>query len=388
MNAARAEAARRAEVRTAARAWRKAGAIDDTVLGRVEAAYPEDRPHMAAAWRVVVFVIVTVAANALFFAIATLIHRESGSGPWLLFAACLAAATELLLRRTGIGENGSAAAASFWAVMYAVVGLGLALTGSRGEETITVALLSAALLFSAACWHWGFSAYGTFAAIALFLFAARLPGGRPAWIVAGAVLLVLASRLFESGALAPPHRTAFAGAFVVAAAAVYAAVNRYSVEQHLIESLREKSGSPALLGTLAAAASSVATGVFPLVLIVWGLRRRKPLILDTGLVLLALSLVTLRYYVHLAPIWVVLAGAGAALVLAALGLHRWLRRAPGEERGGFTARPLFDNRQSGLETVAVVAAFAPDAAPVSAREPGGFTPGGGRYGGGGAGGSF
>jgi MFS family permease len=388
MNASRADAARRAEVRTAARAWRRAGAIDEAALGRIEAAYPEDRPHMAATWRVVVFVIVTVAANTLFFAIATLLHEESGAGPWLFFAACLAAATELLLRPTGIGENGSAAATSFWAVTYAVVGLGLALTGSRGEETITVALLSAALLFSAACWHWGFAAYGTFAAIALFLFAARVPAGRVLWIVAGAVLLVVASRVFERGALAPPHRTALAGAFVVAAAAVYAAVNRYGVDQRLIESLQERSASPAPPGALAAAASSMATAVFPLILIAWGLRRRKPLILDTGFVFLALSLATLRYYVHLAPLWVVLAGAGAALVVAALGLHRWLRRAPGEDRGGFTARPLFESRRSGLESVAVVAAFAPDAAPAQPREPGGFAPGGGRYGGGGAGGSF
>jgi len=375
-------------VRCAARAWRKAGAIDDAVLGRIEAAYPDDRPRMAAAWRVVVFVIVTVAANALFLAIATLIHEERGAGPWLFFAACLAAATELLLRRTGVGENGSAAATSFWAVAYAVVGLALALTGSRVDETITVALFFAALLYSAAGWHWGFAAYGAFAAIALFLLGARPPQGRAIWILAGVALLVAASRVFERGALAPSHRTALAGVFVVAAAAVYAGVNRYSVDRRLIESLQEKSGPPAGPGALAAAASSAATAVFPLILIAWGFRRRKPLILDTGLVSLGLSLVTLRYYVHIAALWVVLAGAGAGLVLAALGLHRWLRRAPAGERGGFTASPLFEGRGRGLETVAVVAAFAPEAAPAGPREPGGFAPGGGRYGGGGAGGSF
>ncbi|HYX21942.1 MAG TPA: hypothetical protein VFA98_13950, partial [Thermoanaerobaculia bacterium] len=93
------------------------------------------------------------------------------------------------------------------------------------------------------------------------------------------------------------------------------------------------------------------------------------------------------FYVHLAPLWILLTAAGGALVLAALGLHRWLRSGRDEERGGFTARPLDGNRRGGLETAAVVAAFAPEAAP-AAREPGGFAPGGGRYGGGGAEGSF
>src|SRR5262249_24389429 len=155
MNAARVEASRRADVRSAARAWRAAGAIDETVLERIEAAYPEDHPRMSAAWRAVVFTIVTVAANALFFAYAEILHRESGAGPWLFFAVLLSAATELLLSRTGIGENGSAAATSFWAIVYAIAGIAIA-TGSEGmhdwDTAITTALLAAAVLSAAACW--------------------------------------------------------------------------------------------------------------------------------------------------------------------------------------------------------------------------------------------
>src|SRR5262249_13171781 len=71
---------------------------------------------------------------------------------------------------------------------------------------------------------------------------------------------------------------------------------------------------------------------------VWGLRSRRTLVLDTGLVLAALSLVTLRFYVHLAPLWILLAVPGWALVLLALGLHRWLRRGPGGGRRGRARR--------------------------------------------------
>ena len=391
MNAARADAARRAEVRGAADAWRAAGAIDATTLERIEAAYPEDRPRMAAAWRVVVFVIVTVAANALFFAVATLIHRESGAGPWLFFAVCLSAATELLLHRSAIGENGSGAATSFWAATYAIAGCAFAAEGKgtdTWETTITVALLAGVLLFGAACSRWGFAAYGILSAIALFLLLARFPHGRPGWLLLGIALAVVTPRFQDAASLAPPYRGAAGGIFVVAAAAAYAAVNAYSLDRRLVEGMERGSRSHAAPDSGVLALSWIATAALPVGLILWGLRSRRTLVLDAGAVLGALSLVTLRYYVHLAPLWVLLAGAGGALVLAALGLHRWLRRAPDAERRGFTARPLYGRRGSGLETAAVVAAFAPAARPAPAPEPGGFSPGGGRYGGGGATGDF
>jgi MFS family permease len=389
MNAVRAEAARRAEVRSAARAWRAGGAIDEKALVGIESAYPEDHPRMSVAWRAVVFTIVTVAANALFFAYAEIVRREPGAAPWLLFAVLLSAATELLLGRTRLGENGSAAATSFWAVVYAVVGAVMAGDGARDwEPTVTTALLAATVLFAAGCWRWGFAAYGAFSAIALFLLLARFPHGRLAWLALGTVLAAVAPRLQDRRSLAPPHRRAAAGVFLAAAAAVYAAVNRWSLDQRVVESLRQDSHGRTGTDPTVVVLSWIATALFPSLLILWGLRARRTLVLDTGLVLAALSLVTLRFYVHLAPLWVVLAGSGGALVLLALGLHRWLRRAPGEERRGFTVRELYDERRTSLETAAVVAAFAPDASPARPREPGGFEPGGGRYGGGGAEGSF
>jgi len=387
MNGARGESSRRAEVRSAARAWHAAGAIDETALGRIEAAYPEDHPRMSAAWRAVVFTIVTVAANALFFAYAEILHRESGAVPWLFFAIVLSAATELLLGRTRIGENGSAAATSFWAVVYAIAGIAIGDALHDSEANITAALLAAAVLCAAACWRWGFAAYGAFSAAALFLLLARFPHGRVAWLLLGTVLVAVAPRLQDRLSLAPPHRRASGGVFLAAAAAVYAAVNRWSLGERLVESLQRRSPARTEPDPTAIVLSWLATAAFPLLLILWGLRSRRTLVLDSGLVLAALSLVTLRFYVHLAPLWILLAAAGAALVLVALGLHRWLRRAPGEERHGFTARPLDEARRS-LETAAVVAAFAPDAAPAAAREPGTFTPGGGRYGGGGATGGY
>jgi hypothetical protein len=129
---------------------------------------------------------------------------------------------------------------------------------------------------------------------------------------------------------------------------------------------------------------ALATALLPLVVLAWGLRSRRAFILDTGIVLLALSLVTLRHYVHVAPLWVVLALSGALLIVLALAVERALRRAPAGEVAGFTADPLFsdERRQQVLQVVPVVTAFTP---PTATRTQGpGFTAEGGRFGGGGA----
>lgn len=380
-----------AEVRQAARAWRKAGVIDAATLTAIEAAYPDERVRLATAWKVLIFVVVSVAVNAVFAGFVMTTNTGEGGGAWLVFAAIFAGTTEALLASRRIGENGSAAATSFWAAVYAIVGAATAHfagTSLDTERAVTVALLVATVAFAAACWRWGFELYGVFAAIAFFFLLARFPGGRLWWVLAGVLLILAAVRGLDRAALPPPLRRACGGVLVVASLAVYAALNRYALDRRLIELVENESAATRSEPWLAIPAlSTVATAVIPLLFIAWGLRERRMLLLDLGVILGALSLVTLRFYVHLAPLWFLLAAAGAVLTLAALGLNRRLRRAPGAERAGFTARPLYSGRSApGLRTAAVVAAFAPDAAP--RPEDGGFTPGGGRFGGGGASGSF
>lgn len=389
MIASRADAARRAEIRDAARGWRSAGAIDDATLARIEAIHPDERPRMALAWQVLVFVIVTIAANALFFGVAAFLHDDSGAAPWLLFAGLLAAATEFLLRGSGFGDNGSAAATSFWAAVYATVGVGFA-SPRHGDwqPTLTLALLAATVAFAGAAVRWGYAAEGAISVLSLYLFLGRFPFGRLAWIVAGLVLAAAAWPARERRGLALSFRRAAAAAFALSGLAFYAAVNRYSLEYRLVETLRAQSfrgpAAPPWLLVL----SSLATAIVPAVLISWGLSRREMLPLDLGLLFAALSLATLRWYVRIGPLWAVLAAAGAALVLGALWVGRRLRTAPGGEWRGFTARPLYGTRGGGLESAAVVAAFAPDGRAPAPAEHGGMTPGGGGYGGGGASGSF
>jgi hypothetical protein len=383
------DAARAAEVRDAARAWRESEAIDAATLEAIAAAYPEPRPPLSAAWRALVFFLVTVAIQAVFWGVVEVTHtgfREA----LLVFGVALAVATELL-RGSRFAGNGSDAAASFWAIVYLLVGVAERGIGYRRDEEalITLVLVVATVLFGAACARWGFAAYGAFAAIALFGLIGRFPHGRAGWILLALALLALAFRNLDRAALAPPHRAAAAWIFAVAAIALYTAANRWSLDHDWIELLRSHGPQAGPHAGTIVFLSTAATALLPPAFIVWGIRARRALILDLGLVFAAASLVTLRFYVHLAPLWVLLTLAGGALLLGSLWVARWLRRGPAGERGGFTAAPLFGSRRGeALQAAAVVAGFTGPPSPHPAPASGELTPGGGRFGGGGASGEF
>ena len=159
--------------------------------------------------------------------------------------------------------------------------------------------------------------------------------------------------------------------------AVYAAANVYSLDERLLEAPRPARPGRQALPRGVFLAAALATALLPLVVLAWGFGSRRTFVLDTGIVLLALSLVTLRHYVHVAPLWVVLTLSGALLILLALAVERALRRAPAGEVAGFTADPLFsdERRQQALQLVPVVTALTPPAA-APTHDPG-FTAEGG-----------
>jgi uncharacterized membrane protein YgcG len=114
---------------------------------------------------------------------------------------------------------------------------------------------------------------------------------------------------------------------------------------------------------------------------------RRRLLINAGLVALLASMVTLRFYAQVAPLWVVLLAGGGAAIGVALALRRYLDSGPGQQRHGFTAEPLFANPEgrSALEVAAGVVSLSPAARHL---EQPGFEGKGGRFGGGGASGSF
>jgi hypothetical protein len=385
MRSAWVEAERAAEVRSAARDWKQAGAIDEATLAAIEAEYPYSRLELARAWKVLVFVLVSVAIVGV--QIGVFGFDSKGSGRFLVYAAVLAGATELL-RRSRLSSTGSDAATSFWAVVFLIVGSGVLLDAGTSREALTATTAVAGVAWAAASWRWGFALYGAFAAFAGFLWLARLlPLYRLGWAVAGAALCALSVRLAERPRLSPSRRRAFKGVFVVSVLALYGAINLYSYDERIVEvvagwSVGERLWEPE---TSVRVAFAVATGVVPILFVLWGVRARRRLVLDTGALLAALSFLTLYHYVRFGSLPII--AFGLALIGLALWLNRRLTRAPGQEIRGFTASPLLsaESEAAGPAAALVAAAAAPISMPHSERD---FSPGGGRFGGGGASGTI
>ncbi len=382
-------------VRKAAAAWRRAGLVGDAVVAAVKARHPDDRSRVGPAFRVLLFLFTLVAVGGAFGFFLALTGIDYGqdvamSAVCLLGGVAMIAATEVQIGRLRRRQGGTEAATSWLAISFL---LAAAMVGfdSIDNGWAPLSLLAAALLALAA-WRWGYPLYAGAAAVALLVASARLPTARLLWIVVPLIAAPVLLRLGRSPRLPPAHRASVTLAASVALAGLYAAVHLGSWEAHLIENLGGRQPDAGWVDSeLLWWGSVAATALVPVLLLAAGIRGRRYPLLLLGLGTAVASLVTLRYYVHLAPLWVVLTVSGALLLGAVLLLRRWLAAGPDGERHGFTAAPLFTDldRQRILEAAAAAAVFAPDARSISSgpSEPA-FKGGGGEFGGGGASGSF
>jgi hypothetical protein len=380
------------EVRAAADGWKRAGAIDEGTFEEISRRYPEPRPLPAPLWRILTAFFVTAALLLLTGAFFLALRPEIGTAPLLLLllsAVCIVA-TEVQERSPALALRGGAGATSFWGILFFLAGGFLFLEETlkvRERGGMTLLLLAALAAYALAAWRWGSPVYAVLASISFFLVLARAPSGRLLWVAMGIAMTLVFTRVLDHPSWPPSHRACAAALVASGLLGVYAAVNLYALDHRLVENLRGAGldlPGPRFQERIWA---MVGTAVLPVAILWWGVRSRRTFLLDTGLVVAALSLITLRHYVHIAATWLVLTLAGIALVLLALALNRWLSRGPEKERDGFTAEPLFadEARLRALELVPVVAAHAPETRPPV--EPG-FQGGGGSFGGGGAGGSF
>lgn len=258
-----------------------------------------------------------------------------------------------------------------------------------GRESLRLTFPWCAAVFALAAWRWGFRLYAGAAALFVLLLAAQFPGARPVWIAIAALIAAWATVARATRDLAPSHREGVELARIVALAALYVAVNYYSVDNGYLEEIGRVVGTPRhRAGNIGLTLAAVGSALYPLAVLGWGLRSRDRSLIVAGVVAAALSLTTVRFYIHVAPLWVVLATAGAALGGASLLLERWLRAGRDAERFGFTAAPLYDEeRRERLLPIAAALALAP-AARVMPGEPTGVAGKGGAFGGGGVDGSF
>jgi hypothetical protein len=385
---------RAAEVHEAAQGWLRVGAIDEPTGHAIREVFPDPCVTPSAVWRVLTACVVAAVILCTFgaFLIAFSPVENELVVLCFLFAGASLIGADLLEASPRFARRGAAGAASFLGVSFLLAGFEGFLVVNMEIFDLDAVLIASVLAWAVSCWRWGSPLFAALSALSLFLFLGRMPYGRVLWVLVGAALTGLAGRRLDEASWAPSHRRGAAVLVVAGIMAAYAAVNVYSFEAQLLEYLGI--GAIRIVPRIVPSRglvvlSALATAVAPLAVLAWGARSRRTFLLDTGIVLLALSLVTLRHYVHIAPLWAMLILSGAALVVLALAVERALRRAPAGDIAGFTADPLFSNeqRQHALQVVPVVAAFT-STAPGPAAQEEDFTGGGGKFGGGGAGEKF
>jgi len=330
---------RAAEVREAAEGWRRAGAIGTPTYDAIRNAYPDPCVTPGAVWRVLtagmVSAIVVCVAAALGFA--TRLDVLGSAVLLFVLGGVAIALTELLEASPRSARRGAAGATAFWGCFFIIVGFWGFISGDRHSDlfdrSVNATLLASTLVWAAGCWRWGYPLFAGLSAVSFFVLLSRFSLGRVFWVLAGTALVAVAARRTDAATGAPSHRRAAQVLLVVAIAAVYEAINVYSLDEQIIEGFLKLSPlrvpPPPALFVMAA----VATAVLPLGILVWAWTSREMVLLDTGIVLLALSLVTLRHYVQVAPLWVVLTASGVVLVVLAVTVERILRRSPRASAG-------------------------------------------------------
>ncbi len=385
-----AAADRRREVREAARRWHEAGLVDDAVRAALEAAHPDDRVRLGPAFRTLAFVFTVLGALAGFALVVVALNLERNLGPLaLVFGALLWGLTELQtgpLKRTDAGAETATALLGTAFLLGGTAWLLDRMVVDDARKGFVLAMLTAATaLFAVVAVRWGSPFGAGLATLAAFGALAQFPAGRWLWILAALSLAPAGLALGDSAALPPTHRRSVRVVAALSLLALYVAVHIGSWDGQLVEqmgSFPASSGRHSPLRPLFVAA----TALLPLALVALGLRTRRRLLVDLGLLLGVVSAGTVRFYVHVAPLWVVLSTAGAAMIGAVLILRRFLDAGPERVRGGFTAEPLAEEaaRQRVVEA-AMAVSMAPKAPAPAAP---GFTGGGGKSGGGGATGSY
>lgn len=378
------KAERDSEVRQAAYSWRDASAIDGATLSAIEAAFPVVWRKPALLWGALLSFFVTLFAVGLLVSLGVAHYLEWKA---FLLAGGLAILADRVRQSPSTVGAASAGPAAFWSVICLLIGIGQAMRWGGSSETTL--LLAGAVAWAAASWRWGYPTFAVFAAVFLFLLLGRFPPGRLLWLVLGTALAAACAQLLDRPALAPSHRRGAAAGLVVSLVAVYLAINLWALDHRLVE--RRFAAGWSLPDAPAGAArvlAAIGTAAFPLLILGWGIRARRTFLLDVGIGSAALSIATLRFYVHIAPLWAVLSVAGFGLICLALGIHRWLARSPGRQRGGFTADALFEDREKQQALGALGAVSLAPGARTGAPEAGRYSGGGGSFGGAGSSGTF
>lgn len=382
---------RNESVREAAHDWLQAGWIDRNALEAIAGLYPDDRARAGPAFRILFFVLTVGALACVLGIFFPRYHYQYSVAAFALISgtAC-AAITDYLINRRKRRQGGIEAAFAAVSVSCLIISI-VAFVGETGRWDGQIGhfleLLVLAALTGAAAWIWGYWFFAMLSAGLLYAGLLNLYLGRLIWAALVLIIYFPMSESCYSVRWPPALRKSISAFLTVSLLALYASFNLYLVDNQFYNLYFDYVHRGGMIATPRWVAI-LFTALLPVVILLAGVLRRRRLFLNLGFILVVLSLITLRHYIHIAPLWVILLGGGALMLALAEGLRRYLDSGTSNERAGFTANLLTEDpeKRRVLEMVVSVAAVTPQQEP-SGKEPQ-FNGGGGKFGGGGASSDF
>jgi hypothetical protein len=191
-------------------------------------------------------------------------------------------------------------------------------------------------------------------------------------------IYILVTKLKDQSAVRH-YRYCFMMLEVLSLIAIYCSVNYFIVRELSIQmfNLQIATGASITGGWF----FWLCTFMLPIIYVARGLQTKDHVILRTGLLLVAATVLTFRYYYHIAPVEQILTVAGIILIAIAYAVIRYLQT----ERRGITDAASEKQIEEGLQVESLVIAETFKEVPAPQE---GFSFGGGSTGGGGATGQY
>jgi hypothetical protein len=304
---------------------------------------------------------------------------------WFVFLALLSyTALELMVKakhyRSGVDD-----ALLFISGCLMVAGFAIMLTGHHTNYlalSFMIFLLNLYFSIRFADMLMGALCCAAFIAVVFFGWTKYIPGGLTtvpfAIMLASAGLYWIANRCSNREEFIN-YQNCLIIAQIIGLITLYAAGNYYVV-QTLSNELNGDSGKPIPFGTI----FWIWTIAIPFIYVGFGIRKKDMILLRSGLLLVAISVITFRTYYHILPTDVMLTISGAALLIIAYAITKYLKTP----KYGFTyAEPDEANMMDHLKVESLIVAETFSTAPAAPTNDG-VKFGGGDFGGGGSSDSF
>lgn len=385
--------------RREAKAWARSGLITEAQLGFINGRTAHGLNQTNVFFRILFFVFTCIgvtAAVGLYFWLFKVRGTAALTASALFFGALSYGLAEVLAKRKSFYRHGIEEALALCSVPLVCGGILSALPVPDHSDLWFVTLVS--LLFAAAAF-WVYLRFGFLYAAVLSLASASvvpfhlsLPPAAEKIVLAAALTFILLTSIradgFETRDFARDRSAALQGMLLIG---IYAALN---LRLHLLGStFFDDHGM--LYDRYAGYPPWFYWATYGLVFLVpalglWhGIRARKRMLINASLILFILSLATNKDYLGFRQYAWDPAILGAAMILAAAVLARWLRNGQGETRDGFTARSLVKPEDHGISLADIGAAAIPGMAGAPPKPPQADRPfEGGMSGGGGASGNY